>query len=91
MIAVVSGVGSCVGGMSETVVWVLWTEQVGRSRRSTGNWCFHCGEGDTTGLREMSKNPVMLGMNSGCHSELRWKVFMKPLLCSAFPIGSVGK
>lgn len=41
MIAVVSGVGSCVGGvMSETVVWVLWTEQVGRSRRSTGKWEF---------------------------------------------------
>lgn len=47
MMAVVSGVGSCLGGMSETVLCVLWIEQVGRYMRSIGNWGFHCGEGDT--------------------------------------------
>lgn len=91
MISVVIGVGSCVGGMSETVLCVLWIEQVGRSMRSTENWGFLCGEGDTTGLRKMSKNPVMLGMNSRCHTKLRRKVFMTPLLCPSFPDGSVGK
>ena len=88
---VVSGVGSCVGGVSETVLCVLWIDQVGRSMRSTRNWGFHCGEGDTTGLRKMSKNSVMLGMNSTCHTKLRGKVFLTPLLCPAFPDCSVGK
>lgn len=89
MIAVVSGVGSCVGGMSETVSCVLWIEQVGRSMRSTGNWGFIVGREIL--LREMSENPVMLGMNSRCHTELRWNVFMTPLLCPTFPDGSFGK